>query len=210
MSFTAVSDAWERRTSPAERSSGNARRPLTRTRSSGRSGRPGSSGSPVAAATASAFGSMAEGPGPPAGGAGSLAGGGSGSGSGSGAIPAASTGAPTSTSLSALLGALRSGTPEGNTSDTAAGPTADVSQGAGTAQGEHDLGWRRQKRHFFILTHAGSGLLCAGHICPLISVAQWLLQACSADSFAKDELSWTQHAASEHVSPQASDHRSHC
>jgi hypothetical protein len=191
MSFTAVSNAWERRTSPAERSSGNARRPLTRTRSSGRSGRPGSGSSPVAAApAATASGSMAEGPGPPADGARNLAGSGSGSGSSSGAIPAASTGASTSTSLSALLGALRSGKPETATPGAAADGTADGSQGAATAQGEHDMGWRRQKRHFFILTHAGCGFLCAGHICPLISVARWLLQAQPANPCAGDELSW--------------------
>ena len=167
MSFSAVSDAWERRTSPAERSSGSARRPLSRTRSSGRSGRPGSSVSPTAAATAaSASGSMVEGPGPPAGAAGSV-----GSRGGGDAGAAASMG--TSTSLSALLGALRSGTPEG--ASAAADGTEGGSQGASAAQGEHDLGWRRQKRHFFILTHAGGGSGCARQICSPIAMPHWLL-----------------------------------
>lgn len=61
---------------------------------------------------------------------------------------ASGSGASAATSLSAMSGAARP--------TAAVAATSDGTAGAANTADEHDLAWRRHKRHFFILTHAGA------------------------------------------------------
>lgn len=93
-------------------------------------------------------------------------------------------------SLSALMGAARSGAAVSSAAaaDSKAGPSgvaqtteadAGADRGADSSQGEHSPEWRRQKRHFFILTHAGvpSAPSAAAEVSEGIATLTWPCRA---------------------------------